>query len=259
MRAKSNNIYCQPLILFVMAKDFSFPFYINNWIGGVMYYTFEQKGAYLELLLLQFNHGKFTETQVKQVLNTSYSSVWEIIREKFVTDGTFFWNEKMEEVKENRKAFTESRRNNRLGKTKELTSEKLVKNTSKSLVKLVESESESINTIINYLNNKSEKKFKSETAVTRKLISARLKDYVIDDFFRVIDVKVKQWKGGQMDKYLSPDTLFAEKNFEKYLNETPSFSDEKKKYVLRNHMGSHEFMLTEVELNEKLKGGHWKI
>lgn len=132
-----------------MAKDFSFPFYVNNWIGGVVYYNFEQRGAYLELLLLQFNHGKFTETQVKQVLNTSYSNVWETINEKFKTDGTFFWNERMEQVKEERKAFVESRRNNRLGKTKDVTSVKLKKNTRKTLVKLVEGESKDNNIELN--------------------------------------------------------------------------------------------------------------
>lgn len=125
-----------------MAKDFSFPFYVNNWLGGTMYLTFEQKGAYLELLLLQFNKGHFTETQVKQVLNTSYSSVWPVLLEKFKTDGSYFWNERMDEVKEERQNFINSRKSNRLGK-KRITSVNHVNNTSKTLDKHMEGEGES--------------------------------------------------------------------------------------------------------------------
>ncbi len=123
-----------------MAKDFSFPFYVNNWIGGTSYLSFEQKGAYLELLLLQFNHGKFKESQVKQVLNISYSCVWPEIQHKFITDGTFFWNEKMETVKEERRLYVESRRNNRLGKVSPSHDEH-EKNISKTYVKRMEGES----------------------------------------------------------------------------------------------------------------------
>ena len=34
----------------------------------------------------------------------------------------------------------------------------------------------------------------------------------------VIDNRVKEWKGGKMEEYLRPSTLFAPTNFENYLN-----------------------------------------
>lgn len=120
-----------------MAKDPAFLFYANDWAGGTGTFTFEQKGCYLELLLIQFQNGKFTEEDVKQVINTSYSSVWPKIKHKFETDGTYYWHHKMKEVIEKRHSFTESRRNNRLGKFKDTTSDKQVNNTRKTLVKLV--------------------------------------------------------------------------------------------------------------------------
>ena len=40
-----------------MAKDPAFLFYPNDYIGGTMGMTFEEKGAYIELLMLQFNRG----------------------------------------------------------------------------------------------------------------------------------------------------------------------------------------------------------
>lgn len=47
--------------------------------------------------------------------------------------------------------------------------------------------------------------------------------YSVDDFKRVIDIKVAQWLNNpDMNAYLRPSTLFAPKNFENYLNENTS-------------------------------------
>jgi len=129
-----------------MAKDPAFLFYTNDWLGGTMYFNLEQKGAYLSLLLLQFAEGKFTTVQAQQVLNTSYSSVWPAIASKFVTDGVYFWNEKMATVREQRKAFTDSRRKNRLKRD-------IPNNTSKTLVELVGNGNGNTNTVVIEVNN----------------------------------------------------------------------------------------------------------
>lgn len=64
--------------------------------------------------------------------------------------------------------------------------------------------------VIEYLNQKTSKKFKSNSQNTKKHINARLKEgYGLKDFQKVIDVKTKEWKNNkQMSKYLRPDTLF---------------------------------------------------
>ena len=74
--------------------------------------------------------------------------------------------------------------------------------------------------IVDYLNKKTGKNFKSDSSKTRKLIDARFNEgYTIEDFRKVIDTKVAQWKGDpKMDGYLRPETLFSNK-FEGYLNE----------------------------------------
>jgi uncharacterized phage protein (TIGR02220 family) len=76
--------------------------------------------------------------------------------------------------------------------------------------------------IINYLNVVASKKYSPETKETIKLISGRLTSgRTIEQFKYVIDIKSSQWKGNEkMDKFLKPDTLFSESNFESYLNET---------------------------------------
>lgn len=73
--------------------------------------------------------------------------------------------------------------------------------------------------VIEYLNKKTGKSFKSDTTKNRELIRARIREgFHEEDFKRVIDNKVKAWLGKEQEKYLRPETLFGNK-FEGYLNE----------------------------------------
>jgi uncharacterized protein YdaU (DUF1376 family)/uncharacterized protein YegP (UPF0339 family) len=92
-----------------MAKDPAFLFYPNDWIGGTMGMTFEEKGAYMELLMMQFNRGHMTTHMVGQVVG----QIWDKIKEKFTQDEQGMWyNRRLEEEKNKRQKFTQSRRNN---------------------------------------------------------------------------------------------------------------------------------------------------
>jgi uncharacterized protein YdaU (DUF1376 family) len=97
-----------------MSKDPAFLFYPNDYLGGTMGMTFEQKGAYIDLLIFQFNNHHFTESQAKQVLSICFSSAWEVLKGKFKKDGDFYFNERLRDEINKRKAYTESRRNNAL-------------------------------------------------------------------------------------------------------------------------------------------------
>lgn len=74
--------------------------------------------------------------------------------------------------------------------------------------------------IVDYLNLKASKDFKSTSADTKKLIKARWNEgYKLDDFKQVVDNKCFGWANdSEMSKYLRPKTLFGTK-FESYLNE----------------------------------------
>jgi uncharacterized phage protein (TIGR02220 family) len=85
--------------------------------------------------------------------------------------------------------------------------------------------------IIDYLNEKTSSRYRS-TDTTKKLIRARLEEgFTKEDFFTVIDNKVRTWKGTEWEKYLRPDTLFRASKFQGYLNEKP---------VEKKHAGSKE-------------------
>ncbi len=73
--------------------------------------------------------------------------------------------------------------------------------------------------VIDYLNKKSNKRFKYNTNKTMSCIRARLNEgFELEDFYKVIDTKVEQWLNTDMEKFIRPATLFSNK-FEGYLNE----------------------------------------
>lgn len=80
--------------------------------------------------------------------------------------------------------------------------------------------------IINYLNEKADRQFKSSTKKTQSLIRARFNEgWGVDDFKTVIDKKTKEWLGdSKMENYLRPETLFGTK-FESYLNQNMKVVD----------------------------------
>lgn len=83
-----------------------------------------------------------------------------------------------------------------------------------------ENENGNVKEIVNYLNTSLSSEFKHTSRNTVSHINARIKEgYSIDDFKKVIDIKVKDWSGdSKMKVFLRPDTLFGTK-FESYLNQ----------------------------------------
>lgn len=74
--------------------------------------------------------------------------------------------------------------------------------------------------ILDYLNSKVGTSYRASSKATQRLIKARSNEgFDVDDFKKVIDIKVANWKNDpKMSQYLRPTTLFGTK-FESYLNE----------------------------------------
>lgn len=79
-----------------------------------MTFTRQHKGAYMDLLMCQFNNGPLTLDDVQTVLGQDFAPFWESkLKAKFaVDDQGRFYNKRLEDEKERRKSFTASRRNN---------------------------------------------------------------------------------------------------------------------------------------------------
>jgi uncharacterized phage protein (TIGR02220 family) len=72
--------------------------------------------------------------------------------------------------------------------------------------------------VIARLNEKAGTNYRATGKATQGHINARIAEgYTIEDFYTVIDKKCAEWKGGKMEQYLRPETLFGTK-FENYLN-----------------------------------------
>jgi hypothetical protein len=92
-----------------MGKDPAFLFYPNDYMGGTMGFSFEMHGAYLIMLLYQFNNGPFSDDMAVSMIG----KIWELIQHKFKkkSGSGLRYNEKLENVIELRENFLTSRRN----------------------------------------------------------------------------------------------------------------------------------------------------
>lgn len=106
-----------------MAKDPAFLFYPSDWDGGTKLFDRHTKGAYMDLLIAQFNCGHMTSHDVAHVLGQrDFDNLWENkLKNKFIKDneGKFF-NQRLEDEQVKRKKWCESRNNNRGGKNQHI-------------------------------------------------------------------------------------------------------------------------------------------
>jgi hypothetical protein len=127
-----------------MAKDPAFLMYHQDWLLGTQYLSYSQKGKYIDLLCHQADKGVIPKKIFKKISGKDFG---DLITSYFKEDSEGFYNLKLKEVMEKRKAFAESRRRNRMSKT-----------SSKSLGHK-ENVNENENENVNSKNNKPRKKF----------------------------------------------------------------------------------------------------
>jgi hypothetical protein len=98
-----------------MAKDPAFLFYPGDWTGGTLTFTRELKGAYIDLLMAQFNQGHLPLDDIKCVLGNDFDKLWiDKLYKKFIQDENgLFYNVRLEEEQIKRKLYTQSRRDSR--------------------------------------------------------------------------------------------------------------------------------------------------
>jgi hypothetical protein len=99
-----------------MAKDPAVLFYTSDFLTGTFTMNYEQRGKYITLLCLQHQQGFLTEDDLKNVLEDTDIKIFSKFEK--LSDGLFY-NIKLKTESERRKSYTESRRNNRQGKTKD--------------------------------------------------------------------------------------------------------------------------------------------
>jgi len=202
-------------------KDPAFLFYPNDWLGGTIGMTFEEKGAYMDLLMMQFNRGHMTGHMAGHVVG----QLWDKIKDKFLIDDEgLYYNERLEEELNKRQAYIQSRFNNKTGKNQHTNS-----NTIKTghMIGHMEDEDEDKD-LVNYkellihFHFYCDKLSKVErlSAERKKHVNARIKEF---DYDKVIEVFKKVGKSdflcGKNDRAWKAnfDWIFNETNFLKIM------------------------------------------
>lgn len=102
-------------------KDIAFLFYPNDWLGGTQGFSFEHKGAYMELMIFQFNNGPMTIQDIKDVLGPYFDLMWERkLKAKFIFDDGKYFNKRVAESKMKREKYSQSRKENFEGSKKKV-------------------------------------------------------------------------------------------------------------------------------------------
>jgi len=98
-----------------MSKDPAVLFYTADFLAGVSFFSKKERGEYITLLCEQHQLGHIPESHMIEICDSLNSPVVK----KFIKDkhGLYF-NVRMEEEKNKRIKYSNSRRNNRLGKKK---------------------------------------------------------------------------------------------------------------------------------------------
>lgn len=113
-----------------------------------------------------------------------------------------------------------------------------VKNIGSPLVCVAKSSSQP-EQILEYFNSVAGTKFR-QTETNLKPIRARLLEkFTVDDCKLVIDYKVEEWKGTEMQKYLRPETLFRPSKFEGYLNAAQTKAPKKARQSSADTLSGH--------------------
>ncbi len=148
MLFQCKNLSKKGKLLKSMSKDPAFLFYSSDFLTGSYFMSDEQVGKYVRLLCCQHQKGRLSKEEMLNICK-EYDK---IVFDKFQKDAEgLFYNPRLESEMIKRKKFSESRRNNRLGKVKKVKKslEDHKKKTSKTHVKHMENENENEDININ--------------------------------------------------------------------------------------------------------------
>lgn len=114
-------------------KDPAFLFYSQDFHTGTLFFTNEQVGKYIRLLIAQHQHGHLTERQMIFICGEKDDEIFK--KFSIDSDGKYY-QKRLEEESQKRKAFSESRRNNRNRLNNNSLNIYFVKNKETGLIKI---------------------------------------------------------------------------------------------------------------------------
>ena len=224
-----------------MAKDPAFLFYPNDYIGGTIGMTFEEKGAYVDLLMMQFNRGHMTSHMIGQVVG----QLWDKLSSKFVQDGEGNWyNQRLEQEIERRKSYCNSRLNNKTGKNQHTSNVgHMTSHTSSHMIghmenvninridsnkkggvgeRKEEGRNEFYDLLLSEMNRILGKSFRGD-AKSRSSFAARIKDgFTVEDMISAVkNYAADPFHRDSKYKHITPEFITRADKLDKGMNMTP--------------------------------------
>jgi uncharacterized protein YdaU (DUF1376 family) len=273
-----------------MGKDPSFLFYSKDWIDGTAEMLPAEKGVYIDLLAYQHQRGDLPNNidrlaRLVRLSKDEFLIIWDIIKDKFIVSGERIYNERLNEVMNERKEkaktnkiiglFSAFLRTNKPDKKtynllkndfkvsdfehidNERLNERINEWCNNRLKSIEDVNVNEDNILLNKINieflffwNLYDKKIGDKKKVENKWNSLKNEERqkIIDtlpNFLKTISDK-------QFQPY--PETYLNNRRWEDEIQTTTT----KKEYTLFCPEGSYKFQLTESELQEKKKNGYWK-
>lgn len=238
-----------------MTKDPAFLFYVSNWIAGTMYLTHEQKGAYIDLLVLQFQRKEFTLRQAEIVLGEkTFESVWPFIHDKFrkehrSSEHPVFYNERLRSEILKREEFSRSQKERSMKRWSKDSEpipdesrtdpggdpEKIPIDLNLNLNLLSKSQSEIWNMFITGFNEITGRKFKGDEKARRQFFARLKQGYTPEQFGLAIVNCFNDKFHLENPMYLTPEFITRQDKLEKYLNykASPTERDRARDIILK--------------------------
>jgi hypothetical protein len=171
-----------------MSKDPAFLFYSSDFLTGTALMSDEQIGKYIKLLCYQHQMGHLSERDMLKICKTYDEDIFC----KFEKDENgLYYNVRLQQEVEKRKAYSESRRQNRIKKD--------MNNISKTYVKHMENENENVikdrNTIKNIIPTLEEFLNYADMSPDFKYpLTAKYEQWVAEGWKDGHGKKIKNWK-----------------------------------------------------------------
>lgn len=96
------------------SSDQGFLFITSRWLKGTQLLSRAEKGAYIDLLVAQFNTGHLSLKSIQSILGSDFDSIWpECLSKKFIPDSNgLFFNDFLDEIIQRRENFKINRLKN---------------------------------------------------------------------------------------------------------------------------------------------------
>jgi uncharacterized phage protein (TIGR02220 family) len=140
----------------------------------------------------------------------------------------------------------------------QISNQETISHLQKFILFCQQSNNQAITEIINHLNTTTNSKFLPNTSQTTKLLNKIIPKYPIEQIKQAISLKAEQWLDNpKMNKYLRPQTLFAEANIEAYINELSKNTPKQHHHNISNFTSHQNPKYNQYVLSQKAQNLNW--